>query len=169
MGECKKVKKNQKILAILRKIVYTFQKQKIMQYKIPIQIENEDTIVLGLSLRQLGIMMAFGGIAYALFQFLESRIGGIALVPAIIVAGMGIGIALVRIAEMTFLPLTLNFLRMSLNGKARPWSQWTDSYTELEIGHISSSNEKIVQTTSKESFTSSIANNEDFAEKLKNL
>ena len=79
-----------------------------MQYKIPIQIENEDTIVLGLSLRQLGIMMAFGGIAYALFQFLESRIGGIALV---------------RIAEMTFLPLTLNFLRMSLNGKARPWSQ----------------------------------------------
>ena len=28
-----------------------------MQYKIPIQIENEDTIVLGLSLRQLGIMM----------------------------------------------------------------------------------------------------------------
>ena len=79
-----------------------------MQYKIPIQIENEDTIVLGLSLRQLGIMMVFGGIAYALFQFLESRIGGIALV---------------RIAEMTFLPLTLNFLRMSLNGKARPWSQ----------------------------------------------
>lgn len=94
-----------------------------MQYKIPIQIENEDTIVLGLSLRQLGIMMVFGGIAYALFQFLESIIGGIALVPAIIVAGMGIGIALVRIAEMTFLPLTLNFLRMSLNGKARPWSQ----------------------------------------------
>ena len=140
-----------------------------MQYKIPIQIENEDTIVLGLSLRQLGIMMAFGGIAYALFQFLESRIGGIALVPAIIVAGLGIGIALVRIAEMTFLPLTLNFLRMSLNGKARPWSQWTDSYTELEIGHISTSNEKIVQTTSKASFTSSIANNEDFAEKLKNL
>lgn len=129
MGECKKVKKNQKILAILRKIVYTlknsiyFPKTKIMQYKIPIQIENEDTIVLGLSLRQLGIMMVFGGIAYALFQFLESRIGGIALVPAIIVAGMGIGIALVRIAEMTFLPLTLNFLRMSLNGKARPWSQ----------------------------------------------
>lgn len=30
-----------------------------MQYKIPIQIENEDTIVLNLSLRQLGIMMGF--------------------------------------------------------------------------------------------------------------
>ena len=123
MGECKKVKKKSENSCDFTKNSIYFLKTKIMQYKIPIQIENEDTIVLGLSLRQLGIMMAFGGIAYALFQFLETRIGGIALVPAIIVAGMGIGIALVRIAEMTFLPLTLNFLRMSLNGKARPWSQ----------------------------------------------
>jgi len=28
-----------------------------MQYKIPVQIENEDPIFLGLSLRQLAIMM----------------------------------------------------------------------------------------------------------------
>jgi hypothetical protein len=33
-----------------------------MQYKIPVQIENEDTIFLGLSLRQLGIIMGFGGV-----------------------------------------------------------------------------------------------------------
>jgi hypothetical protein len=118
----KSQKKSENSCDFTKNSIY-FLKTKIMQYKIPIQIENEDTIVLGLSLRQLGIMMVFGGIAYALFQFLESRIGGIALVPAIIVAGIGIGIALVRIAEMTFLPLTLNFLRMSLNGKARPWSQ----------------------------------------------
>lgn len=57
-----------------------------MQYKIPLQIENEDTIVLGLSLRQLGIMMAFGGVAYSLFKFLEPQIGNIALVPSGIIA-----------------------------------------------------------------------------------
>lgn len=28
-----------------------------MQYKIPIQVENEDTIILGLSLRQMGIII----------------------------------------------------------------------------------------------------------------
>lgn len=28
-----------------------------MQYKIPLQIENEDTIVAGLSIRQLVVMM----------------------------------------------------------------------------------------------------------------
>ncbi len=85
----KSQKKSENSCDFTKNSIY-FLKTKIMQYKIPIQIENEDTIVLGLSLRQLGIMMAFGGIAYALFQFLESRIGGIALVPAIIVAGMGI-------------------------------------------------------------------------------
>ena len=81
----KSQKKSENSCDFAKNSIY-FSKTKIMYYKIPIQIENEDTIVLGLSLRQLGIMMAFGGIAYALFQFLESRIGGIALVPAIIVA-----------------------------------------------------------------------------------
>ncbi len=33
-----------------------------MQYKIPLQIENEDTIVAGLSIRQLVIMMMWGGV-----------------------------------------------------------------------------------------------------------
>ncbi len=31
-----------------------------MQYKIPLQIENEDTIVAGLSIRQLVVMMMWG-------------------------------------------------------------------------------------------------------------
>lgn len=141
-----------------------------MQYKIPIQIENEDTIIGPLSLRQLGIMMAFGGVAYATFQFLEPKIGGIAMVPAIIIAVIGIVIALVRVAEMTFLPLTLNYLRMSLNGKDRAWSVGTDSYTELEIGYIVMQNDNNAhKNNSKQSFANSIENNDEFAEKLKNL
>jgi hypothetical protein len=39
-----------------------------MQYKIPVQIENEDPIFMGLSLRQLTILMIGFGIAYLLFQ-----------------------------------------------------------------------------------------------------
>lgn len=104
-----------------------------MQYKIPIQIENEDTIVLGLSLRQLVIMMVFGGVAYAIFKALESQIGSVALVLAILIALMGVAIALVKISEMTFLPLILNYLRLSLNGKTRVWVQGVDSYDELSI------------------------------------
>jgi hypothetical protein len=41
-----------------------------MQYKIPVQIENEDPILLGLSLRQLAIIMVFFGIAYSIYTSL---------------------------------------------------------------------------------------------------
>ena len=54
-----------------------------MQYKIPVQIENEDPIFLGLSLRQLMIIMIGFGIAYLLFQNLAPQTGGeVALIPS---------------------------------------------------------------------------------------
>lgn len=46
-----------------------------MQYKIPVQIENEDTIFLGLSLRQIIIFMIGGGFAYMVFKSLEAGVG----------------------------------------------------------------------------------------------
>jgi hypothetical protein len=112
-----------------------------MQYKIPIQIENEDVIVAWLSLRQLMIIMIWGGIGYGVFKYAEARIGpviGLWLGGPFIV--VGIIVALVRISEMTFLPATLNFLRLSLNAKSRMWSQWADSYSEMDVGYISPSN-----------------------------
>lgn len=43
------------MLAVWTRLGYT----KLMQYKIPLQIENEDVIVAGLSLRQLVILMVW--------------------------------------------------------------------------------------------------------------
>lgn len=81
-----------------------------MQYKIPIQIENEDTIVAGLSLRQLGIIAAWGGVGYTIFNIIEPQMGSkIATVFAAIPVIIFIIVALVRISEMTFLPALLNF------------------------------------------------------------
>ncbi len=58
-----------------------------MQYKIPVQIENEDPIFLGLSLRQLAILMFGGAIAYGIFQTLAPQTGAnIALFPSGVVA-----------------------------------------------------------------------------------
>lgn len=102
---------------------YTF-KNSPLQYKIPIQIENEDVIVLGLSLRQLVIIMIWGGIAYGLFRFAEPRIGAQpALIVAIPFVVIGLIVALMKISEMTFLPVTLNYFRLLLNSKERRWSQ----------------------------------------------
>jgi len=46
-----------------------------MQYKIPVQIENEDPIFLGLSLRQLIIIMIAFSIAYGIFTGLAPNTG----------------------------------------------------------------------------------------------
>jgi PrgI family protein len=114
-----------------------------MQYKIPIQIENEDVIVLGLSLRQLAIMMVWWGLAYTVFSSLAPRVWPeIAAVPTVLLAVTGITIALVRVAEMTFLPTVLNFFRLSLNAKSRMWSQWTDSYADIDVGYVAMNTEK---------------------------
>jgi hypothetical protein len=45
-------------------------------------------------------------------------------------------IALIKIAEMTFLPIALNFFRLSLNAKSRIWSQGTDGYSDMEVGYV---------------------------------
>ena len=114
-----------------------------MQYKIPIQIENEDTIVAGLSLRQLAIMMVWGGIAYGIFKSLETNLGPqIALIFAIFPAVIGVIIALIKIAEMTFLPTILNLFRLTLNSKLRIWSIGTDGYSELEVGYVTIPSQK---------------------------
>jgi len=112
-----------------------------MQYKIPIQIENEDVIVAWLSLRQLMIMMIWAWVGYGIFKYTEPRLGGeVWMILGAPFAIIGIIVALMKISEMTFLPATLNFLRLSLNSKSRMWSQGTDSYSETEIWYIQPNN-----------------------------
>lgn len=141
-----------------------------MQYKIPLQIENEDEIVLWLSLRQIVIIAVYGGIAYTIFDKSHNSIWDtMALVLAIPVAIIGIVIALMRIYEMTFLPTVLNYLRLSLNGQQRQWSQWTDSYSDIDIWYLVTSTVMNKPIENKESFNKVINWNEEFQEHLKNL
>lgn len=132
-----------------------------MQYKIPIQIENEDVIVAWLSLRQLMIMMIWGGIWYGVFKYTETNIAqwllGIWLgAPFVLI---WIFVALIKVSEMTFLPVTLNFLRLTLNAKSRMWSQWADSYSEMDVGYISPSN---IQKETKANKTYGQVQNDEF-------
>lgn len=110
-----------------------------MQYKIPVQIENEDTIFLGLSLRQIVIIMWGSGFGYMLFKSLEAGLGPqIAAVPLILCIIISLFVALFRNSEMTFLPFILNVLRLNLNTNVRVWSKGTDSFSNLEIGWVTS-------------------------------
>lgn len=105
-----------------------------MQYKIPVQIENEDTIIFWLSLRQLMIIMVWWGIAYQIFTSLEPNTGWeIAAIPSIIIFAITLLIALFKQYEMTFIPFILALLRFNINFKERFWIKWIDSFSFLEI------------------------------------
>jgi len=115
-----------------------------MQYKIPVQIENEDPIFLGLSLKQLAIMMLWWWFAFMVFKSLEPNVGPeVAAVPALILFGITLTIALVKMYEMTFLPLLFAFLRLNINIKERFWIRGTDSFNPLEIGNVTPDETKV--------------------------
>jgi hypothetical protein len=128
-----------------------------MQYKIPVQIENDDPIVLWLSLKQLTIIMIWGGIAYLVFNSLVKSVWTeIAAIPAIIIAWITLLIALFNQYEMTFVPFLLALLRFNINYKERIWQAKTDSFAPLDIGII-------VINTKKEDW------NVDFKDKMEKI
>lgn len=109
-----------------------------MQYKIPVQIENEDPIFMGLSLRQLWIIMVWFWIAYALFKNMAEKTWvEIAAIPSIIIAVVAILIATFKQSEMTFIPFVLSAIRFNINAKERKWVNWTDSFQPIDIGYLS--------------------------------
>ena len=112
-----------------------------MRYKIPVQIENEDTIVFGLSLRQLIIIAVGGGFGYSLFKTLSSSVDPtIAHVFASPIFITTLDVALFRKSEMTFLPFVLNYLRLKLSPVSRMWQSSTESFSAIEIGYVNETN-----------------------------
>jgi hypothetical protein len=108
-----------------------------MQYKIPVQIENEDPIMLWLSLRQLMIIMVGFWIAYGIFKKMETTLWWqIALIPTIFIVILTLVIALFKNSEMTFIPFILSFIRYKLNLNQRTWKSWVDSFEPLDIWFI---------------------------------
>ncbi len=124
-----------------------------MQYKIPVQIENEDPILLGLSLRQLAVIMIGWWIAYSLFKWLAPNFWTeIAAIPSITIAVIAVMIAVFKHSEMTFIPFILSLTRFHINYKERKWVKWVDSFQPMDIGYVTTvtqKKEKEVDMTSK--------------------
>ncbi len=118
-----------------------------MQYKIPVQIENEDPIILNLSLRQLSILMVGFWISYVIFTSLEPQIGWeIALVPSGIIAIITILIAVFKQYEMTFVPFMLAFIRKFIFPSERWWEWGVDSFQAIDVWYVTNEEQKTDQT-----------------------
>lgn len=84
--------------------------------------------------------MGGAGIGYSVFKKLEPAVGTeAALIPALLIAGLGIVIALFRNSEMTFLPFILNFIRLQLNVGTRVWHKGAESHSSfVDVGYVTS-------------------------------
>jgi glucan phosphoethanolaminetransferase (alkaline phosphatase superfamily) len=114
-----------------------------MQYKIPVQIENEDPILLWLSIRQLFIILFWWFVSYNIFQSVAKSVWAwIAIIPAVLVFAITLVIALFKYYEMTFLPFIVAWLRYLINTRERIWKNGIDSFQPIEIGYIVTSKKK---------------------------
>lgn len=112
-------------------------------YKIPVQIENDDPIFLGLSLKQLIILMIGWAIAYMIFKSLAPGIGWeIAAIPSIFVFLVTLMVVLFKHSEMTFIPFILNLIRLNLNSDPKTWVKWIDSFEPIEVWYVMQTVEK---------------------------
>jgi hypothetical protein len=138
-----------------------------MQYKIPVQIENEDPIFLGLSLRQLTIIMIGFWIAYTIFQSLAPNTGWeIALIPSWFIAGITVAIAVFKYNEMTFIPFILSAIRLSIFPKMRKWENGTDSFQPIDVWFLS---QEWLKKTDDVDMQKKIDTMSELQEKLKNI
>lgn len=126
-----------------------------MQYKIPVQIENDDPIFLGLSLKQLIILIIGWSISYMIYKSLAPVIWAeIAAVPSVLIFLIFLMVVLFKHSEMTFVPFILNLIRLNLNSEEKIWSKWVDSFEPIEIWYVLQEVEKKkgnIDTKEKES------------------
>lgn len=108
-----------------------------MQYKIPVQIENEDPIIFWLWLKQLAVVMCWSWLWYWVFNSLQQSLWNeAALVPTVLIVWLSLLIALFKQYEMTFIPFILALLRLNINFKERFWMWWVDSFSPLDIWNV---------------------------------
>ena len=137
-----------------------------MQYKIPVQIENDDPILLGLWLKQLAVIMIWGWIAFSVFDSLRWMWTEIAAIPWVIIFWITILIAVFKHSEMTFIPFILSIFRTTINWKERRWIKWVDSFQPIDIGYITNIADKKDNKISFESKFDKLKNLEDKINKI---
>ena len=138
-----------------------------MQYKIPVQIENEDPILLWLWLKQLAVVMWWSGLWYGIFNTLQPSFWTeAALVPTVIVVWISLLIAMFKQYEMTFIPFVLAILRFNINFKERIWSKWVDNFSPLDIWIITNNIKKDDNKIELENKTEKIKSLQDSLNKL---
>lgn len=96
----------------------------MLQYKVPQDVQREDTIVGPLTLRHMAILGIGGGIAYALYVSLaKTYYMEIWLPPIVIISALTLAFAFLKIHNLPFHIFLMCFLEYNLLAKKRVWVQ----------------------------------------------
>lgn len=97
-----------------------------MQYKVPQNVQREDTIIGPITLRQLAILGFGGGIAYAIYVSLaRTYFIEIWLPPVAIISALTLAFAFLKINNLEFHVYLMRQLEYRLLPKKRIWIQHT--------------------------------------------
>lgn len=97
-----------------------------MQYKVPQDVQREDTIIGPLTLKQMIILGIGGGIAYAIYtQLSATYLMTVWLPPVLIVSAITLSFAFLKIYSLPFHEFLMNFIEYHLLAKKRIWIQGT--------------------------------------------
>lgn len=113
-----------------------------MQFKVPQNVQREDTIIGPLTLRQLIICGIGGGIAYTIYislakeYFLE-----VWLPPVLFVSAFTVAFAFVKIHNLTFFRFLLFLILFTFLPKNRTWQKGADDILLTE-GDMKKSEQK---------------------------
>ncbi len=95
-----------------------------MQFKVPQNVEREDTIIGSITFKQLIIMVVGGGITFAFHTILSASYSWVVWGPVVLVcAGLTIAFAFVKPYTLDFHVYLLNLLEYMILGKKRIWKQ----------------------------------------------
>lgn len=99
-------------------------KNKNMQYKVPQDVQREDTIVGPITLKQLIILAVGGGLAYAIYiQLSAIYFAQIWLPPVLIISAITLAIAFLKVHDLPFYEFLMNLIEYNLLGRKRIWIQ----------------------------------------------
>ncbi|MFA6917967.1 MAG: PrgI family protein [Candidatus Gracilibacteria bacterium] len=97
-----------------------------MQFKVPQDVQREDTIIGPITLRQLIILGIGGGITYAIYVSLaKTYYTEVWLPPVAIVGGFTLAFAFLKVHELPFYLFLMYLLEYNLLPKKRIWIQGT--------------------------------------------
>ncbi|MFA6305800.1 MAG: PrgI family protein [Candidatus Gracilibacteria bacterium] len=95
-----------------------------MQFKVPQDVQREDTIIGPLTLRQLAILGIGGGITYGIYMGLaKSYSMAIWLPPMVLVATITIAFAFIKIHNLEFSKFLMAYIEFNFLPRKRIWIQ----------------------------------------------